>query len=300
MDLTPNYITNEDKLYIDARNDTSLRAALVVTSQGNALNTWRSVLNENAWSTFDNENKILSQFGQNRFDLRLNNDIAKTKFKGVLSHLIGLGVHGFRLDNSKHFIISSELKDEKPSGKAETTVGDYNFHTHTQTTFVEGLGGLLAEFKHLVANQTKGLGFLTIKDDITYNPEVYKINELFGFDLGPHDNQVHKLLAEDNVSVSRKLNSAFATMQERFGESTWMQWWYNKQDFTSGLDASTYNIFMFLLPGVPIVDLEALNYATNMTELMKKLSDNRLTPVFMHGDFKFFNDVNSTVFGYTR
>lgn len=301
MDLTPNFVTAEDKLFTGAKTDESLRAALVVTSTGNILPTWRSVLNQSAWSSFDNENKILSQFGQDLFDLRLNNELAKTKFKDVLIHLIDLGVHGFRLDNSKHFIISSDLKEEKPSGKAGATVGEYDFNTHTQTTFLEGLGDLLHEFRHLVVNQTKGIGFLTVKDDITYNPEVYKDNfSSFGFDLGPHDNQVHKLLAEDDISVPRKLNSSLTTMREKFGESTWMQWWYNKDDFGSGLDASAYNIFMFLLPGVPIVDLAALNYAENMTKLMEKLSEERTTPVFMHGDFKFFNDINQTVFGYTR
>lgn len=235
----------------------------------------------------------------------MTSPIAQSKLIGVLTHLTGLGVKGFRLNNAKYLIISSDLSNESPNLKHQHFMDEYEFYTHAKTTYQSGLGDVIHKFSRAVHNGTDGEGFLTIKDDSAKRAEVFvaRNTTIFGFDL-PHFAFLNRFLQSSGTDVPKRLYTGFANLKETINMMTlWMQIPYNSENFkdtATGLDATAYNMFMSLLPGVQIVPIEALNYAGNKTEINKKLEEARESQVFQHGSFDYLLSQNETAFAYTR
>lgn len=265
-------------------------------------NNWKKVGgSESAWKLHGKTN-FLSQFGDN-YDLQMTSPVAQRKLIGVLNHLAGLGVKGFRLNNAKHFIISSDLSNESPNFNPQHSMDQHDFYTHGKTIFQNGLGDVIHNFSRAVHNATEGEGFLTIKDDSATRVEVFvaRNSTLFGFDL-PRFAFLNRFLQSSGSDVPKRLFSGFANLKETIDMATlWMQITYKPENFReTGLDATAYNMFMGLLPGVQIVPLDALNYAGNKTEVIKKLEEARESQVFQHGHFDYMLSENDTTFAYTR
>lgn len=302
--MTANYVTENDELFKLAKAADPDALSAFVTTDDISNNNWKKVGSaEKAWIQ-QGRKYFLSQFNNN-YDLQFTSPVAQKKLIGVLTHLTGLGVTGFRLANAKHLIINSELKPETHEDSSHRhRLDQYGFYTHGQTIYQEGLGDLIHNFSRAVHNATEGEGFLTIKDDSAVRAEVLVVDKtkFYGFDL-PHFKFLNKFLQSSDASVPKKLFNSFNMLKETVDMmNLWMQVTYKPENFKegTGLDASAYNMFMSLLPGVQIVPLDALSYAENKTDLNKKLEEARDSPVFQHGNFDFLLSQNDTAFAYTR
>ena len=300
--MTPNYVTRNDKLFEEATSadpDPEILAAFVTSDK---TNNWNKVGGSGSAWKLEGKTYFLSQFGDH-FDLQMTSPVAQSKLIGVLTHLTELGVKGFRLNNAKHLIISSDLSNESPNFSHQYGMEEYGFYTHGKTIFQNGLGDVIHKFSRAVHNATNGEGFLTINDDSAARVEVFVARNTshFGFDL-PRFVFLNRFLQSSGSDVPKKLYSGFENLKGTINMLTlWMQIPYGPENFqNTGLDATAYNMFMGLLPGVQVVPLEALNYAGNKTEVIKKLEEARESQVFQHGSFDYMLSQNETAFAYAR
>lgn len=304
LDITPNFVTKDDDLFKEALESANSpkRSAFIWKQSGSEPTNWLAKQGGSAWKKVAEKQYVLSQFGAERYDLQLSDTIAKDKLKATLQQLSGLGVRGFRLANAKHFIIDRDGKDyvnpETPNN--DLTHQDYNFWTHSHTTYQDGIGALLAELARAVRNYTNEEGFLSVSEDIV-RPEVFATETTLGVDLPEYGN-VEQILRQDSSAeeVRDAVNKTYNEIQKYEsidGRKPWVQWPYQQESMGS-IQASEYNIFMFLLPGVPVVPLEVLNYGNGSHEVIEHLLKYRASPSYQHGTFAIFTD-NSTI-GYTR
>lgn len=303
LDLTPNYITTEDELYKLALQNETYRNAIVWVERNRLPNNWLSkVRNGTAWKNVRVDNYVLSQFGENNIDLQLNDPIAKEKFKGILRKLAEMGVSGFRLANAKHYIIDKSIPDDQsmsnvPNNAVHT---DYDFWTHTGTTNQPGIGQLLNEFAQVVKNATNGEGFLSVTDYIEHL-EMFEVSEkVIGFDL-PIIVNLTSTLSTDSSNIARKLRDRLSTLNTA-AKDIWVQWPYEKlAENNVRIGTSEYNLFLFLLPGVPVGTLDDFVGTNNATlEEIKKLEAFRKSASYQHGSFEVFLGLNDTVIAYSR
>lgn len=291
LDLVPNYVTADDELFKEAKKNPEKRSPFIWTK---VPNNWLSLETGSAWSPQDGD-YFLNQFGPNRYDLQMSDKIAKEKLIAVFKHLTHLGVKGFRLGNVKHFIINSELKDEIPSNIPNTLHTEYGFFTHTQTTFQDGLGDLLREFKNSVLNMTNDEGFLSVTQDM-HRPEAYKTKlSTSPIDL-PMLGRLPRLLAES--ADAGTVEKEFQMIANAIGKTAWLQW--SLHDKLKHITTSEYYMFTMLLPGVPVIPVEDLLFDATDKALITKLTDIRSAPSYMHGNFDIYTDSNKTVVAYTR
>lgn len=302
LDLTPNFVTTEDDLYKLAIANDTYRSAFIWLERTRFPNNWLTKEgNGSAWKEVKTQNYVLSQFGPNNIDLQLNDTFAKEKFKKVLHDLVELGVKGFRLANAKHYIIDKTAPDDGQSSLPNKIHTDYDFWTHSGTTFQAGIGQLLNEFSQFVSNETNGEGFLSVSENIE-RPEVFKNNtNQIGFDL-PMINVLSYKLNENGSNVAEKLRLKLESAVNDLGQNVWIQWPYEKPALDKlKVGTSEYNIFLFLLPGVPVGTLDefiGLNN-TNLDEV-KKLEAIRKSQSYQHGSFAVYSYLNDTVIAYSR
>lgn len=312
LDVTANYVSNNDPLYKNAMNkslgENDFRKAFVMS---NSPLNWRSLENQEAFKPLEDGTFILSQFGSNQYDLRMDNELVKEKLKNVLKGLVELGVKGFRLANTKHFIVlpNDELQKEMPADPATDTTNthfadEYHFFSHSQSTFRENLGTLLNEYRAYVKNITDNEGFLSATDDIV-RPNVYMDGPEIGIDL-PRFGFVEVLLrggVQKSAHIDvEKVQNDLENTQKKVGAVSWVQHIYKEDAFTL-LDPSEFNIFVFLLPGVPVTTLNALKESRSndsALEQIKELETIRQSPSLQHGEFHAYTDANETTIAYTR
>lgn len=309
LDVTANYVSNNDPLYRSAMNkslgDNEYRSAFVMSNK--ELKSWRTLDNQEAFKSLEDGTFILSQFGSNQYDLRMDNELVKEKLKNVLKALVELGVKGFRLANTKHFIVlpNEELQEEMTADTTNTHFAlEYHFYSHSQSTFRENLGKLLNEYRAYVKNITDNEGFLSATDDIV-RPDVYQDGTEVGIDL-PRYGYVEVLLrggVQKSAHIDvEKVKNDLENTHKKVGALSWVQHIYKEDAFTL-LDPSEFNIFMFLLPGVPVTTLNALKDSRmndSALEQVKELETIRQSPSLQHGEFHAYTDANETAIAYTR
>lgn len=305
FDLTPNYVDKENRLFKDALTNETLRSAFVWKETAMASNNWVSKIESNregntAWQKLSNGNHVLSQFGPDNIDLQMSDPFAREMFKDVLKELAEMGVKGFRLANAKHYIISTEApNDEISSQQRGSGLKDYAFFTHAYTTNQPGLGQLLHEFSDVVRNATNGEGFLSVTDYID-RPDVFSTEDGFGFELPILLNLTTSLQpTNDGTTIAKKL---YQKLQHGLNNTTWQQWPLGKLAVNNGTSrTSASNIFLYLLPGVPIGSILDFNGIDNATvNEIKALGDLRKSPSYQHGDFESHLGHNDSVIAYTR
>lgn len=305
LDLTPNYVTTENALYKAALQNESARSAFVWVERTRTPNNWLSKVPNNqtngtAWQLAKTNHYVVSQFGENNIDLQLNDPIAKEEFKQVLRELVRMGVKGFRLANAKHYIIDRSIPDDKSiTANTNTILTDYDFWYHAATTNQPGIGALLHEFWQVVNNETNGEGFLSVTDYID-RPEVFTIGDkTIGFDLPI---VVNLTLPTDNSSVAKRLKDKLTNAFSIIGRDVWLQWPYEKLLVNNAkIGSNEYNIFLFLLPGVPVGKLDDFVGTNNATvEEFRKLQELRKTASYQHGSFDVYTGNNDTIIAYTR
>lgn len=308
FDLTPNYVTTDNQLYQLAGTNETYRSAFVWKETARFPNNWLSKVpnaktNGSAWQLAQANNYVLSQFGENNIDLQMNDPIVKDLFKNVLRKLAEIGVMGFRLANAKHYIINNDTPDDQSISRNPGAVHtDYSFWTHSGSTNQPGLGDLLNEFAQVVNNATKGEGFLSVSDYIEA-PNVFHVNEnAFGFDLPILVNLTATLqMSNDSSTVAKKLYNQLSNTFAHLDTGVWLQWPYEKSAANNAkIGTSEYNIFLFLLPGVPVGSYDDFTNNTKTIEEIKKLESFRKTPSYQHGKFQVYTVLNDTVIAYTR
>lgn len=307
FDLTPNYVTTDNKLYQLAGTNETYRSAFVWRETARFPNNWLSKVpntktNGSAWQLAQANNYVLSQFGENNIDLQMNDPIVKDLFKDVLRKLARMGVKGFRLANAKHFIINKNIPDDHSISRNPGAVHtDYSFWTHSDSTNQPGLGELLQEFWQVVKNETSGDGFLSVSDYIEA-PNVFQVKGTYGFDLPILVNLTATLhTPNDSSTVAKKLYNQLSIVSIDH-KLVWLQWPYEKVTANNAkIGTSEYNIFLFLLPGVPVGSIDDFTASGNETiEDIKKLEAFRKTPSYQHGSFHPYSVLNDTVIAYTR
>lgn len=294
LDVTPNFVGNTDPLFKEAFDDNPAARSAFVFTEGAPPN-WVSIEGKPAFEEIKPGMKVFSQFGPNRYDLRMDDELVKEKFKAVLKLLADNGVKGFRLDNTRHFIIDTELVDDQINRESGASKGEYKFYHHTHTTFRDGLGRLLDDYRNYVHNITGGEGFMASLDDIVY-PEIYQSGDHLGVDI-PHFGRLDYLLSSESGDVqqlAKELNANYEKIEKMNG---WIQIPFTS-DTAKAVGTSEYAIFTFLLPGVPVATLEALN-SVNST-VIQELEKTRESPSCMHGLFKAYADPLNNTIAYTR
>lgn len=278
LDLTPNVVTNEDEFYKSALQNETFRSAFVWVNRPlpPSPTKWKDVITQSY---------VFTQSGDPYIDLQLGEEKAKNRFKDVLRSSIELGVKGFRLANAKHFIINSNVPESNDT---------YEQWARTGTILQPGLGDLLKEFWDVVNNGTKGEGFLSITDNIE-NIDAYKTSSgSIGFDLPI----LNTLSLGGSGEVAENLFNQLNTTVRAFGKTAWIQWPYNESAIdASGISASEYNLFLFLLPGIPVGTLD--EFIKNIDEI-QKLEAIRKTQSYQHGSFEVYLAHNKTVVAYSR
>lgn len=299
LDITPNYLPETDELFISAKNNSDFRSAFVWVESPAEPTNWLAKSGGSAWVKVNSGNYVLSQFGKGLYDLQMNSPIVKDKFKNILRILIELGINGFRLVNSKHYIISKELKDESQADQPGAVHTEYDYWTHTHTTNQNGLGDLLGEYSYFVHNLTDQKGLLSIADPME-SPEVYKTRGgSFNFDL-PVYGKIGKTMTLDLPNKAEKLFQELNNTIFTVGNKTLLQWQHNFSSAgqgKNGLGVSEYYTFLMLLPGVPVGPPFSFEREANFT---KQLDELRKSPSFTHGKFAVYLNANKTVVAYTR
>lgn len=285
LDLTPNVVTNEDEFYKSALQNDSFRSAFVWVNRPlpPSPTKWKDVITQSY---------VFSQSGDPYIDLQLGEEKAKNRFKDVLRSSIELGVKGFRLANAKHFIINSNVPETNDA---------YEQWARTGTILQPGLGDLLKEFWDVVNNGTNGDGFLSITDNIE-NIDDYKTSSgSIGFDL-PILNTLSLGGNYHHHQMAENLFNQLNTTVRAFGKSAWVQWPYNESALNaSGISASEYNLFWFLLPGTPVGTLdEFIGESNKNIDEIQKLEEIRKTQSYQHGSFEVYLAHNKTVVAYSR
>ncbi|XP_054091911.1 uncharacterized protein LOC105211881 [Zeugodacus cucurbitae] len=287
LDITPNYVPSNSSLFSEAKSDKSKRSAFIWKEGSQNISNWRSLQNASAWEEVEAGKFVLSQFGVGLYDLKMNDNVVKHEFEGVLKHLLDLGIKGFRLKNTKFFLLTDNTPDETVSQEGNFGHTDYGFWTHTHSTFQEGLGDLLYEYKMYVKNISAD-AFLAVADDIL-RPEVYRTkNDVWGVDLPIYGPLVNNLRT---VSNATKLRSEFENIRTAVGNDTWLQWNFAEQSPVDNLQSnpSAIALFVSLLPGVPVVATSNTSFFKDMKpEVYDVIKQLRLSPSYMHGEYNVF------------
>ncbi|KAL5285119.1 SLC3A2 family protein [Megaselia abdita] len=296
LDITPNYAPGSSDFVKNALEDKEKRSGLVLFDvQGSdPPTTWLSIVNGSAWSKINEKYWALSQFGENLYDLNMNSTYVKDELNSILNHLIHLGVKGFRFRNTKHFIVKLEKENLVAEEISQQTIvdnmNDYRFWNHKQTTFQEGLGDLLQEYKLTIKNATDFEGFLGVTDDIL-RPEAYKTKDgNYGIDL-----PIYGRIGSDFDVSQKDLYGELKRTLETTGNTTWLQW--NYHSLPNQTEPTAFSVFFMLLPGVPVVTAPKLENVNE--EYYKEMAHLRSSPSFMHGSFDLYNSTQKVV-AYSR
>ncbi|KAJ6637445.1 4F2 cell-surface antigen heavy chain [Pseudolycoriella hygida] len=300
LDVTPNFVGKDDELLKKALENEVYRSAFVWYDGAKAPSNWLAKNGSSAWHEIEPKKFILSQFGEKRYDLQLSDKFAKEKFINVLKELTSIGVKGFRLANAKHFIISKEYKDEVPLLEKPSVHTDYDFWTHSRTTYQPGLGDLINEFGLVVKNSTNDDGFVSVTENIV-QPESFIIKDStkLGFELPIYGLLPHSL-AVNAPNSAKLLYTELTQTTNQLGNSSWPQWNYDDEALSkSAIGLSEHHAFIMLLPGVPVASLETFR-SQNLTSFLNTLEEMRSTPSYMHGSFEAYTNANDSIIAYTR
>uniref|UniRef100_A0A1I8PS64 alpha-glucosidase n=1 Tax=Stomoxys calcitrans TaxID=35570 RepID=A0A1I8PS64_STOCA len=280
LDITPNYVPKTSRLLKDAMDDDAKRSAFVWIEKPEVPNNWLSLVNGSAWAEVKPNNYVLSQFGDGLYDLHMNDTIVKKELSHVLKHLIELGVKGIRLKNTKFFILSKQIEDERPAENTKYDLTQYGFWTHTQTTFQEGLGDVLYEYLSVIKNISAD-AFLSVADDVI-RPEVYRTAS---GDMGIDVPLYGKFVKSLSSPKDKDLRSELTNVMREAGNHTWLQWNVEDADANTEVDASATVLFLSLLPGTPVVPVGKEVYGNLSDTISKQIEQSRMSPSYMHGDF---------------
>ncbi|KAM7359677.1 CD98 heavy chain isoform 2-T3 [Cochliomyia hominivorax] len=292
LDITANYVRNNSKLWKQARDDATKRSAFVWIEKVEIPNNWLALQNGSAWDEVMPGNFVLSQFGTGLYDLHMNDSIVKQELSDVLKHALELGVHGIRLKNTKFFILSKNFNDEIPAETTNYDLTQYGFWTHSQTTFQEGLGDILEEYRAVVKNHTAD-AFLSVADDII-RPQIYKTstNDL-GVDIPIYGQFVKNLATPNDKKLRNELTNILQAV-----DGKWVQWNLAELSEDSPVSPSTVYLFLSLLPGTPVLPVDNEVYGNITSKFYEQTEQLRKSPSYMHGDFELLS-VDPLV-AYTR
>ncbi|XP_017846334.1 uncharacterized protein LOC108602698 isoform X1 [Drosophila busckii] len=301
LDVTPNFVSNNSELWKEALAQKEKRDAFVWVSGGGSEppNNWKKVGGDtSAWEKVDGS-YVLSQFQPGNYDLKMNSTLVRREFGGVLKHLVGLGVEGFRLKNTKFFLISNNLADEEISQTPKDmnlVAKDYGFYLHTRTTFQSGLGDVLYDYLGIVKNASADT-FLSVAEDLI-RPESYILSKsggALGIDL-PMYGEFVKTLSSSNTQgkLQQQLQQ---TYMDTFNNS-WLQWNFDNVYVDTRSHASSLALFMSLLSGVPVVSVDSIEYRNVSEATYKQIEQLRLSPSFMHGEINVYE--GNQLIAYTR
>lgn len=297
LDLTPNFATKESQLVQDALASEEKRSAFFWKSAGPELpNNWKKVGgNSSAWETVEGS-YVLSQFQPGTYDLRMNSTIVRQEFGGVLKHLLGLGINGFRLKNTKFFLINDNLENEDIALSPNYNMVDYGFYTHTKSTFQSGLGDVLYDYLGIVKNASAD-AFLSVAEDII-RPDAYKLSkpaDAFGIDLLLLGDFIKTLSAS---KPSKNLKQELEQTLIVTSNSSWLQWNLADVYVDTVADPSALALFVSLLPGVPIVPVDSIEFSGVAKETYTEIQTLRTSHSFMHGSVNVY-EINHLI-SYTR
>ncbi|XP_037028275.1 neutral and basic amino acid transport protein rBAT isoform X2 [Bradysia coprophila] len=298
VDITPNFVGKDDALLKNALENELYRSAFIWYDGAKEPSNWLSKSGQPAWHEIEPKKYILSQFGENRFDLQLNDKFAKEKFMNVLTELLNIGVKGFRFANAKHFIVSKEFKNETPLNDGSAIHTEYAFWTHSGTTYQPGLGDLLNEFSEFVKNKTNNEAFISVTENIV-QPESFYVRDStkLGIELPIYGLLPHTL-AVNAPNATKRLHTELTQITNQLGNTSWPQWIYDNEALNKGaIGLSEYHAFITLLPGVPVATLDAFQ-SQNLTSYWSTLQEMRTTPSYMHGSFEAY--ANNDIIAYTR
>ncbi|XP_030562357.1 uncharacterized protein LOC115763776 isoform X2 [Drosophila novamexicana] len=289
LDLTPNYVSNSSQLMRDALANEEQRAAFVWVKVAGSEppNNWKKVGgNSSAWTQLEGS-YVLSQFQEGNYDLKMNSTVVRQELGSVLQHLVGLGVQGFRLKNTKFYLINDNLADEEISHTTkELNMVDYGFYTHTQTTFQSGLGDVLYDYLGMVKNVSDD-AFLSVAEDII-RPEAYVLSQAggaLGIDLPMYGEFIRTLSSsKTNKKLQQQLQQTFMDT----ANTSWLQWNFADVYVDTSSHPSALALFMSLLPGVPVVPVDSIEYANVSEPTYSQIQQLRLSPSYMHGELQVF------------
>lgn len=295
LDIVPNYIPRNHPLFTEALSNEEKRGPFLIAKGAAPTNWLRVNEQQSAWvGNVLADHHILSQFGDDRFDLQLSDPTAKDLLEKSIRGFIELGIKGIRLTNAEHLIIG-ELKDDESTMTTPKIHTEYEFWTHKYTTYHEDLPALLLDLKAAVLNATSGNGFLSLSHPIKRPEGLIKAN-VVPYDL-PQYGKFTKSLANSSAAVV--IQSDLKAALNMFPNRTYLSWSLESADELKGIGTSEYNMFLQALSGVPIAPLEV--YKMNKSsefDVNVVIEKMRESPSYMFGDLNTY--VNGSTLAFSR
>lgn len=306
VDLVPNFVSDSDDLFLKGLVDKNQRSPFVwVDGRAKAPTNWLALNGGSAWKQQNDSSYVLSQFAAHRFDLQMNNAENKERLKKVIRDYSKLpSVCGFRLGNTKHYIVNAALADEEDA-KRNGGYGheDYQFWTHTETTYVTGLSDLLAELKAVAVNATaghcEGGTFFGASDSIEFVDLYAQASNRLTVEAVPVKLNLYQQSKASGNETANAIVRELTSLRQLTGKGLFAQHQYDEAATTS-----EQFLFTFLLPGaVPALSSQQVLRDANQTEASLKLANllaMRNSPSFTQGSFEIVQDAEKQLVAYER
>jgi hypothetical protein len=170
----------------------------------------------------------------------------------------------------------------------------------------EDYSKLNASVQSLVKAGVKGIRFrgINISSEVVkqMSMEIQNATDGQGFVIKPDrvvPNNILKLLQEDvGDNTAKALVAEIKKIHEGAFDHSNTEFEYNRNAFKV-INGSEFNMFILLLPGTPIVPIDALNYENESIHDIHTMQKFRDSSSYQHGDFKVYLDVSEKVIGYT-
>lgn len=109
-------------------------------------------------------------------------------------------------------------------------------------------------------------------------------------------------MSNDSSTIAKKFFDELFNTFGNWNSSVWLQWPYEQMAANNAkIGTSEKNIFLFLMPGVPVRSMDDFTRFGNETiEEIKELETLRNKLSYQHGTFQVYIGRNDTVIAYTR
>lgn len=182
-------------------------------------NNWLNPQNESAWKLDSTTNKFYLEL-DSKPQLNFREQKVVDTFKEVLKKFLNAGAAGVRLRGGPRLLVDPSFADEIASTNKLSTIGDYNFYSHTKTMHLSDLGDLLSQWRSVVKNHTSNGPFM-LAEELPYL-EPYKTNGHLVIDLPKHSHMFSSGNKLNATLLKRNLDSAFILL-----ENNWPLWEVN-------------------------------------------------------------------------
>lgn len=197
-------------------------------------NNWHSIKGGSAWSYVKERNQFyLHQFSSHQPDLNFRQDNVKNYLKQTILFWLDQGLNGIHLENAKFLVEDISLKNETINPIPGATHEDYNFYSHTSTTYDPLTLDIIKEWAEAV--ESRG-DILSVSD---FNPD----------NLDSHLIVYHTMKLKSIIDANEFDKSVKANLARK--NPTWL--WGCHLDCPDERTSKALTSMFVLLPGIAVI-----------------------------------------------